>query len=32
VVARWKAAIKAGVNLIASNQYEDLAATMATMR
>jgi hypothetical protein len=28
VVARWKAVIKAGVNLIASDQYEDLAAVM----
>jgi hypothetical protein len=25
VIARWKAAIAAGVNLIASDQYEDLA-------
>ncbi len=28
VMARWKAAIAAGVNLIASNQYEALAAVM----
>jgi hypothetical protein len=28
VLARWKAAIAAGVNLIASDQYEDLAAVM----
>ena len=28
VMARWKAALAAGVNLIASNQYEDLAAVM----
>lgn len=28
VTARWKAAIAAGVNLIASDQYEDLAALM----
>jgi len=27
-MARWKAAIAAGVNLIASDQYEDLAAVM----
>ena len=27
-VARWKAAIAAGVNLIATDQYEDLAAVM----
>jgi hypothetical protein len=26
VMARWKAALAAGVNLIASDQYEDLAA------
>jgi hypothetical protein len=28
VIARWKAAIAAGVNLIASDQYEDLAQVM----
>lgn len=28
VMARWKAAIAAGVNLIATDQYEDLAAAM----
>jgi hypothetical protein len=28
VLARWKAALAAGVNLIASDQYEDLAAVM----
>jgi hypothetical protein len=28
VIARWKAAIAAGVNLIASDQYEDLAKVM----
>ena len=28
VMARWKAAIAAGVNLIASDQYEELAAVM----
>lgn len=28
VMPRWKAAIAAGVNLIASNQYEELAAAM----
>ena len=28
VMARWKAAIAAGVNLIASDQYEDLAKVM----
>ena len=28
VVVRWKAAIAAGVNLVASDQYEDLAAAM----
>jgi hypothetical protein len=28
VRVRWKAAIAAGVNLIASDQYEDLAAVM----
>jgi hypothetical protein len=28
VLARWKAAIAAGVNLIASDQYEDLAKVM----
>ncbi len=28
VLLRWKAAIAAGVNLIASDQYEDLAAVM----
>jgi hypothetical protein len=28
VLARWKAAMAAGVNLIASDQYEDLAAVM----
>lgn len=28
VLARWKAALRAGVNLIATNQYEDLAALM----
>ena len=28
VMARWKAAVAAGVNLIASNQYEELAAAM----
>jgi hypothetical protein len=28
VLVRWKAAIAAGVNLIASDQYEDLAAVM----
>jgi hypothetical protein len=28
VMARWKAALAAGVNLIASNQYEDLAKVM----
>jgi hypothetical protein len=28
VKARWKAALAAGVNLIATNQYEDLAAVM----
>jgi len=28
VMARWKAALAAGVNLIASNQYEELAAVM----
>ena len=26
VEARWKAALEAGVNLIATDQYEDLAA------
>lgn len=28
VMARWKAVLAAGVNLIATNQYEDLAAVM----
>lgn len=28
VLARWKAALAAGVNLIATDQYEDLAAVM----
>lgn len=28
VLARWKAALAAGVNFIATDQYEDLAATM----
>ena len=28
VLARWKAALAAGVNLIATNQYEELAALM----
>jgi hypothetical protein len=28
VMARWNAAVKAGVNLIASDQYEDLASVM----
>ena len=29
---RWKAAIEAGVNLIATDQYEDLAALMREFR
>jgi hypothetical protein len=32
VQARWKAALAAGVNLIASDQYEDLAAFMRQLR
>jgi hypothetical protein len=32
VLARWKAAIAAGVDLIATDQYEDLAAVMARSR
>jgi hypothetical protein len=28
VMLRWKAAIAAGVNLIASDQYEEFAAVM----
>jgi hypothetical protein len=30
VLARWKAALAAGVNFIATDQYEDLAAVMKT--
>jgi hypothetical protein len=32
VMARWKAVMAAGVNLIASNQYEELAAAMRGSR
>jgi hypothetical protein len=32
VVARWKAALAAGVNFIATDQYEDLAAIMKTSK
>ena len=32
VVKRWKAVVEAGVNLIATDQYEDLAAFMASGR
>jgi hypothetical protein len=32
VLARWKAALAAGVNLIASNQYEELAAFMRSVK
>jgi hypothetical protein len=32
VMARWKAAYEAGVNLIATDQYEDLAKYLSTLR
>lgn len=31
VLARWKAALAAGVNFVATDQYEDLAAVMKTV-